>query len=304
VRVAFIGIGRLGGHLAARLVDAGFEVVVHDRDPAAVARLVDFGARAAGSPAAAAATADAAVTCLPSPAVSAAVVAGAEGVLETLRPGGTWIEMSTSDKHEVLRLAALAAERGVATLEAPVTGGVHLAATGEITVIVGGDPDVAAAHGELFRAVGRRVFHVGPLGRASDIKVITNMLAFVHLVACGEALMLAKRAGLDLGQAWEVIAASSGTSFVHETEGQVILSGSYDIGFTIALALKDLGLALELGDETGVPLDLAASVQQAFVRARERYGGEAWSPMVVKLLEDAVGVELRAPGFPASLEPS
>ena len=129
------------------------------------------------------------------------------------------------------------------------------------------------------------------------------MLAFVHLVADGEALMLARRAGLDLAQAWEVIAASSGTSFVHETEGQVILNGSYDIGFTLDLALKDLGLALQLGAETGVPLALAEQAERAFDEARERYGGAAWSPMVVKLLEDAVGADLRAPGFPATLEP-
>jgi 3-hydroxyisobutyrate dehydrogenase len=122
-------------------------------------------------------------------------------------------------------------------------------------------------------------------------------------VADGEALMLARRGGLDLGQAWEVIAASSGTSFVHETEGQVILNGSYDIGFTLDLALKDLGLALELGSESGVPLALAERAEQSFGEARERYGGSAWSPMVVKLLEDAVGVDLRAPGFPASLDP-
>ena len=152
--------------------------------------------------------------------------------------------------------------------------------------------------------MGGRVFHVGPLGRASEIKVITNMLAFIHLVACGEALMLAERAGLDLRQAWEVIAASSGTSFVHETEGQVILSGSYDIGFTMDLALKDLGLALDLGRDTGVPLDLATRTREQFVEAQARYGGSAWSPMVVRLLEEAVGVDLRAPGFPATLEPS
>ncbi len=136
------------------------------------------------------------------------------------------------------------------------------------------------------------------------IKVITNMLAFIHLVAAGEALMLAKRGGLDLRQAFEAIKASSGNSFVHETEGQVILNGSYDIGFTMDLALKDLGLALDLGRESGVPLDLAARTREQFVEAQARYGGSAWSPMVVRLLEEAVGVDLRAPGFPATLEPS
>jgi 3-hydroxyisobutyrate dehydrogenase len=210
--------------------------------------------------------------------------------------------MSTNDRHELLRLAGLAAARDIATLEAPVTGGVHLAATGEITVIVAGERDVADRHMPLFEAVGRRVFYVGALGRASDLKVITNMLALTHLVACGEALMLAKQSGVDLAVAYDVIAASSGTSFVHETEGQVILNGSYDIGFTLDLALKDLGLALALGDDRGVPLDLAPLVTSRFEEARERYGGASWSPTVVRLLEEDVGVELRAPGFPPSLE--
>jgi 3-hydroxyisobutyrate dehydrogenase len=168
-------------------------------------------------------------------------------------------------------------------------------------VVVGGDAGVAEEHAALFEAMGGEVFYVGPLGAASDLKVITNMLAFVHVVACGEALMLAKRAGIDLGLAYSVIGASSGTSFVHETEGQVILNGSYDIGFTLDLALKDLGLVLGLGEETGVPLELARRVRDRFAEARGRYGGAAWSPMVVKLLEDELGEELRAPGFPATL---
>ena len=153
----------------------------------------------------------------------------------------------------------------------------------------------------MFEAIGGRVFHVGALGSASVIKVITNMLAFIHLVAAGEALMLAQRGGLDLAQSFEVIKASSGTSFVHETESQVILNGSYDIGFTLDLACKDLGFAHDLGDELGVPLELATLVEQTFIRAREAYGGDAWSPMVVKLLEDAVGTDLRAPGFPSKI---
>ena len=118
--------------------------------------------------------------------------------------------------------------------------------------------------------MGGRVIHVGPLGKASVIKVITNMLAFIHLVASGEALMLAKRGGMPLATAYEVIRASSGNSFVHETEGQVILNGSYDIGFTMDLAVKDLGFALGLGRELDVPLDLASLVEQTFLRARER----------------------------------
>jgi 3-hydroxyisobutyrate dehydrogenase len=196
----------------------------------------------------------------------------------------------------------LAAEHGVRLLEAPVTGGVHLAARGEITVLAGGEADLLELHRPILEAMGGRLFHMGPLGSAAVIKVITNMLAFIHLVADGEALMLARRAGLDLGLAWEAIRASSGTSFVHETEGQLILNGSYDIAFTMDLALKDLGFATTFGREFGVPLALAALTEQTFVRARAAYGGAAQSTQVVKLLEDALGCDLRAPGFPARLE--
>jgi 3-hydroxyisobutyrate dehydrogenase-like beta-hydroxyacid dehydrogenase len=301
VRVAFVGLGLLGGRLAQRLLGAGVELTVYDLRPDAAALLAASGASAADSVADAAAAADVVFTCLPSPAAVANVVAGEDGVLSTLGPGGTWIDASTNGRDELLRLAALAEERGIATLEAPVTGGVHLAATGELSVIVGGEERTFAAHLPLLQELGKRVFHVGPLGSASDLKVITNMLAFIHLVATGEALALASRAGLDLATAFDVLRASSGTSFVLETEGQVILNGSYDIGFTIDLALKDLGFATTLGERTGVPLELAETVTRRFVEARERYGGTAWSPMVVKLLEDEVGVELRAPGFPASL---
>ena len=142
---------------------------------------------------------------------------------------------------------------------------------------------------------------MGELGKASVIKVITNMLAFIHLVAAGEALMLAKTADLDLAKVFQAIKASSGNSFVHETESQVILNGSYNIGFTMDLALKDLGIIQKLARDQAVPLDLASLTEQAIRRARGHYGGKAWSPMVVKLLEDAMGVQLRAPGFPETL---
>ncbi len=300
-RLGFIGLGNLGGHLAASLLRAGFPLTVHDADEAAARPLVEAGAVWAASPAEVGAASDSVFTCLPSPRVVDEVITGKHGLLEGLAREGTWIDSSTNDRHELERLAALAAAAGVHCLEAPVTGGVHLAASGEITVLVGGDAAVFAAHLPAFEAIGGKVFHIGPLGSASVIKVITNMLAFIHLVAAGEALMLARRAGLDLAQSFEVIKASSGTSFVHETESQVILNGSYDIGFTMDLACKDLGFAHQLGVELGVPLELATLVEQTFIRARDAYGGSAWSPMVVKLLEDALGTDLRAPGFPAQI---
>jgi 3-hydroxyisobutyrate dehydrogenase len=300
-RLGFIGLGNLGRHLAASLLRAGYPLTVNDLDVAAARPLLEAGAVWAGSPRDVAAASDSVFTCLPSPGAVASVLTGESGVFAGLAAGGTWIDSSTNDRYELQRLAALAQDRGLHCLEAPVTGGVHLAASGEITVLVGGEVEVYAEHLPAFEAIGGRVFYLGPLGSASVIKVITNMLAFIHLVAAGEALMLARRAGLDLAQTFDVIKASSGTSFVHETESQVILNGSYDIGFTLDLACKDLGFAHELGDELGVPLELAHLVEQTFVRAREEYGGSAWSPMVVKLLEDALGTELRAPGFPSQI---
>ncbi|RWB58891.1 NAD(P)-dependent oxidoreductase [Mesorhizobium sp.] len=299
---AFIGLGHLGGNLAASLLRNGFAVTLFDRDPAAVERLVALGGTAARSPAEAAARAGNAITCLPSPKVSEAVLAGPDGLLDGLPAGGAWIEMSTNGRDEILRLAALASAKGVETLECPVTGGVHLAAAGRITALVGGDAAIYERHRPTIEAMCAKSFLMGPVGSAAVIKVITNMLAFVHLVAAGEALMLAKQGGLDLAQVYHAIVASSGNSFVHETESQLVLNGSYDIGFTMDLALKDLGFALAMGRDFGVPLDLASRVNAIFEEGERAYGGDACSTQIVKLLEDAVGVDLRAPGFPARLE--
>ena len=294
----YIGLGNLGGHIAASLIRAGHQVTVYDRDASLAVRLSEMGATVAGSAAEVAAVTDHVFTCLPSPAVSELVLAE---ILPKMKPGATWIENSTLGRDDIIRLGAVAEAAGIRLLEAPVTGGVHLAARGEITVLAGGDADLVALHRPALEVIGNKLFHMGPLGSAAIIKVITNMPAFIHLVADGEALMLAKRGGLDLKTAWEAITASSGSSFVHETEGQLILNGSYDIAFSMDLALKDLGFAMGFGREFGVPLDLAGMTNQTFVKGKAAYGCEAQSTQIVKLLEDALGTDLRAEGFPARL---
>ncbi len=301
MRYGFIGLGNLGVHLAGSLLREGFDLTVNDLNRAAAESLLAKGAAWADSPRDVASRVDAVITCLPSPSASTHVLTSENGVLAGLKPGGTWIEMSTTDQQDIERLSALAAARGIDTLEAPVTGGVHRAAAGDITVLVGGETEIFERHRPAFEAMGGEILHMGPLGKAAVIKVITNMLAFIHLVAAGEALMLAKRGGLDLAKAFHAIKSSSGNSFVHETESQVILNGSYNINFTMDLACKDLGFAMKFGREFGVPLDLAALTTQTFIRARSAYGGDSWSSQVVKLLEDALGTDLRAPGFPAEL---
>ena len=270
LRLGFVGLGNLGRHLAASLLAGGVPADRARPRRGGRATAPRGGRRLGRLPAEVAAASDSVFTCLPSPAAVADVLTGESGVLAGLARGRD-LDRHEHERSPRARSASRRSPqaRGRPLLEAPVTGGVHLAASGEITVLVGGDADVFAAHLPAFEAIGGRVFHIGPLGSASVIKVITNMLAFIHLVAAGEALMLARRAGLDLAQSFEVIKASSGTSFVHETESQVILNGSYDIGFTMDLACKDLGFAHELGDELGVPLELAIA-RRADVRSRAR----------------------------------
>jgi 3-hydroxyisobutyrate dehydrogenase len=296
----FIGLGHLGKHLAANLARGGFEVAVYDLDRHCADPVLTAGATWAGSIAALAKSCDCLVTCLPSPKATASVL---DEALPVMRSGSTWMEMSTNDFAEVETLAARAQALGIATLACPVTGGVHRAEAGDITVLVGGAQQVFQLHEPALKAMGGRVIHLGGIEQAAVTKVVTNMLAFIHLIAAGEALMLCAKAGVDLRAAYEAIAASSGNSFVHETESQVILNGSYDIGFTMDLACKDAGFALECGRRFGVPLRLAGMMEQIFIEGRARYGGGAWSSMIVKLLEDAVGTPLRAPGFPARLGP-
>ena len=305
MRCGFIGLGHIGKFLAGSLVRNGFEVTVYDLNKEAAAPLVAKGAKLAGSIKELCDASDTVFTCLPSPRAIDIVLTGKDGVIDSLASrsvAATWVDMSTNDQSETLRLGALCQAKGINVLEAPVTGGVHKAAHGDITVLVGGEQNVFQAHEKALNAMGKPVLYIGKLGSAAVIKVITNMLAFIHLVAAGEALMLAKRGGLDLGVAFEAIKESSGNSFVHETESQVILNGSYNINFTMDLALKDLGFAMEYGNEFGVPLDLAGHTYQTFIRAKAANGGDAWSSQVVKLLEDATSTDLRAPGFPAELE--
>ncbi len=300
MRYGFIGLGNLGRHLAANLARGGFAVGVHDLNRSAADAAVAAGAAWASSIVALAESCDCLITCLPSPAATAAVVNQA---LPAMHRGSTWMEMSTNDFAEVEALAARAGELGIDTLACPVTGGVHRAEAGDITVLVGGSQSAYALHKPALQAMGGKVIYLGGIEQAAVTKVVTNMLAFIHLIAAGEALMLCSKAGVDLRSAFDAIAASSGNSFVHETESQVILNGSYDIGFTMDLACKDAGFALEFGRRFGVPLKLAGVMEQTFIEGRAKYGGAAWSSMIVKLLEDSVGTSLRAPGFPARLGP-
>ena len=299
--VGFIGLGNVGSKLAGTLVRSGVTTIVLDRDPAAMAPLLEVGAQSASSPADLASRCDLIITCLPSPAIVAEVMESTDGVLAGIRPDTVWVEMSTTDSQEVIRLSKLVEEKHGYAADAPVSGGCHRAATGDISIFAGCDRATFERLLPLLSVMGRRVLHTGELGSASKLKVMTNYLATANLVAVTEALAACAKVGLDLGVAYEAIAASSGTSFVHETEGQVILNGSRDINFTMDLVKKDVGLFISMAAEAGMQLELADLVAGIFDDGIERYGPREWSPNIIRRLEDDYGIDVVAPGFPAEM---
>jgi 3-hydroxyisobutyrate dehydrogenase len=299
MRVGFIGLGNVGGKLSGSLLRNGVELSVHDLNPQLVERFVDQGATDGKTPAHLMKTCDAIITCLPSPAASTAVMGE---MLPEITDGKIWMEMSTTDEAEVKRLGAAVAERGGMAVDCPVSGGCHRAATGNISILAGCDRAVFERILPLLTVMGRRILHTGPLGSASVLKVLTNYLATANLVSCAEALTVAKGAGMDLNIAYEAMRISSGNSFVHETESQVILNGSRDISFTMDLVAKDIGLFQDVADRAGVPLELNPLLISIFKDGIERFGPRELSPNIIKRIEEVTGLDVTAPGFPAEME--
>ncbi len=301
MKIGFIGLGNVGAKLAGSLLRNGFDLTVHDINLEAAQGLREAGAGWAETPAALAEICDVTITCLPSPVICAEVLEGENGVLQGLSAGKIWAEMSTTDEAEVKRLGALVQARGADPVDCPVSGGCHRAATGNISIFAGCEREVFERMLPLLTTMGRRVLHTGELGSASVLKVITNYLATANLITCCEALVTAKAAGMDLGTAYEAIRISSGTSFVHETESQVILNGSRDISFTMDLVSKDIGLFQEIADRAGVPLEINPKMIEIFKDGEKRFGSRELSPNIIRRLEEATGLDILAPGFPAEM---
>ena len=301
MRIGFIGLGNVGGKLAGSLQRNGFDLTVRDLDPAAAQPFLDAGASWAESPGEIAEDCDTVITCLPSPAACSEVMEADDGILAGLSAGKVWMEMSTTDEAEVRRMGALVAATGAEPIDCPVSGGCHRAATGNIAIFAGCEREVFDRILPVLTAMGRRILHTGPLGSASVLKVVTNYLATANLVSVAEALTTAAAAGMDLNTTYEAIRISSGNSFVHETEGQVILNGSRDISFTMDLVVKDIGLFDEVARRHDVPLEVSPLLRQIFEDGQERFGPREWSPNIIRRLEEPTGLDVRAPGFPAEI---
>ena len=301
MKIGFIGLGNVGGKLAGSLHRNKFDLTVYDLDRAITDQFKSKGVKIAKSTGDLVKDVDVVITCLPSPKICADVMLGENGILKNISKDKIWIEMSTTDQKEVIRLGKLVAEKNAIALEAPVSGGCHRATTGNIAIFVGGERKAFEKVLPILTCMGRKILHVGELGSASILKVITNYLASVHLAALGEAWTVAKKHNLDLKKTYEGIKISSGNSFVHETESQVILNGSYNINFTMDLVEKDMSLFNKLSKDQDIELEIAPFVLNIFKDAKEKFGSRAWSSMVVKRLEDKYGISFREKGFPDEL---
>jgi len=301
MKVGFIGLGNAGGKLAGSLLRNGFDLTVRDLNKEFVDEFVERGAKSANSPKEMAEHCDVMITCLPSPKACSEVMESKDGILAGLSKGKIWLEMSTTDEAEIRRIGALVDKLGALPIDCPVSGGCHRADTGNISIFAGCKREAFELALPILTTMGRRVLHTGDLGTASTLKVMTNYLATVNLTSIAEALTTMKSLGMDMNVTYEAIKASSGNSFVHETESQVILNGSRDISFTMDLVSKDVGIFNQLAERKGIELEIAPLIVDIFKDGEKRYGSRELSPNIIKRLEERADVEVLGNGFPPEM---
>ena len=297
--IGFVGLGNVGAKVANNIISNGYKLYVHDLDEKKSKNLVSKGSVFCKSIEELVPQVSIMITCLPSPKSVKDVLLKC---IPLFKQNHLWIEMSTTDEHDMKYLSELVFNKKADVLEAPITGGQHRAESGNISILVGGSRESFERSFPILSCIGHQILHCGDIGKASTLKVVTNYLASINLLALGEALMVCKKYGIDLKTAFEGIKISSGNSFVHETESQVILNGSYDVGFTMDLVCKDVGLFDKLTKKYDIPAEISSLILDIFQRGRETLGERALSTSIVKLLEEKCNDNLRASGFPSFLE--
>jgi len=294
MKVGFIGVGNMGGPMCRNIIrNTNHEVIVFDLSTTAVQGCVDLGASAADSVAELASQCDIVITSLPVPQIVEDVALGTGGVADNAKPGTVFIDLSTNAPATAKRLDAGMRSKGILMLEAPVSGGTARAKDGTIVIMVGGDSEVFEQQLPLLKSFSAEVVHVGGIGMGSTAKLINNMLAFCNSAAAAEALMIGKRAGIDLRKLDLVIRNASGMSSGYANMATKAFEGEFAATFALDLAHKDLRLALQMADELGVPGLIAPQVMNLMRMARGMGLGGSDSCSIIRVYEAALNEEVR-----------
>ncbi|MFT3816219.1 MAG: NAD(P)-dependent oxidoreductase [Rubrivivax sp.] len=290
--VAFVGIGKMGSHMAARLVAAGYRVAVFDPNDAAVSDLVGKGAVAASSPKVAAEGADAILFSLPTPAILRAAVSGADGVLHAATQGVVLVDFSTVDPETTKELAKAAADKGAAFLDAPVSGGVAGAANGKLVLMVGGEAAVLDGVKPVLEHLASRIVHCGPTGSGQLTKLSHNLIVAINTVALGEVLSASVKAGANLEVLCDVLSAGMAGSKMLDWFHKTLFTPERPAFFAIDLMHKDISLCLD--EFSSFPMPLGQMVKQTYNAARAKGLGGKDSTSICEIYEELLGVRLQA----------
>ena len=294
MNVGFIGCGNMGNPMASNLIKAGHQLTIHDLRREAATNLLEMGAVWADNPKDLVTGNEVVFTSLPVPRDVEAVVMGENGILEGAGPSTIYMDLSTNSPTTIRRIHDLCGEKGVAVLDAPVSGGVYGAAAGTLAVMVGGDKAIYDRMKPTLDAIGSHVVYCGPIGNGMVCKICNNLLSMGIGALMAESLTLGVKAGVDLAVLADVIVNSSGGNRrLMEKFPRYLFKGNFEPGFATALAAKDVRLATDLGREYGIPMDLSNLVDQRHVEAMHRGWGPEDSDAVAKLQEEKSGVQLR-----------
>lgn len=295
-RVGFIGLGAMGLPMARNVIDAGFPLAVWARRRPSATSILEAGADWAESPAALARAVDILVLIVTNSPDVEQLVRGPDGILQGAGTGLTIVDMSTIAPAVTRTLATTCNEKGVAFLDAPVSGGTQGAAAGTLTIMVGGDANAFVTAEPVLKSMGNKIFHVGPSGSGEVIKLVNNILVGIIVAATAEALALGAKAGVDVETMARVVGESTGNSWQLANSFPLrAFNGSFQPGFMTDLLVKDLGLALDLGAETQVPVFLTALARQLYGESQSAGYGRDDCTSVLRVIESVAGVAVRIP---------
>ncbi len=289
--LGFIGLGAMGKPMAKNLMRAGFPLTVYNRSKAPMDELASMGARAAANPAQVGKNSEVVITIVHAAKDVEEVVLGPQGILDGMSKG-IIIDMSTIDPLTTRRLSEAAAKKGVTFLDAPVSGGTEGAEKGALAIMVGGPEEAYLRVDEVLKAMGKNIFHVGPVGSGQTVKLVNQILCAIHVGAMSEALIWAKKVGVDLQVVYDVIRVSMGDSRIFEMKVPRVLSGDMRPGFKVWLQHKDLRMALDVASELNVPLPLTSLIYQLFGAAKLMGHGDEDHSALIKVLEEMSKVKV------------